>query len=573
MSIFLSYRRDDTGGHAGRLYDGLVACFGDGVVFLDVEAIRAGDDFAADVQRGSATSDVVLVVIGRRWASICGMDGLRRIEHQDDVVRLEVCSALKGPARVIPVLVDRAMMPAPDELPIDLAPILRLNAVELSDRRWHDDLEQLITEIRGANRQPEIGEEVAGYQIDALIRHGQHGSVYRARAADTGDEVALRVFTGSMARSEALKMRLLGLEQSFAHVRHPALAKVLKTGIDGDRLFVVAEFVNGDTLRRIVARRGGLPAEEAARIVMEVADGLADAHACGIAHGNINPSNVVLSPSGKVQVIDFHVTVDGHQAGITEDVIATGNLLAHLIAGHEPARDELGEPWQSIALRASSRCFASERELATALQALLPHAPTAGARTPPSRRERFLRAMEYALSVHSGDVRKGTEIPYVAHLLAVCGMVLEDGGSEDEAIAALLHDTAEDHGGETRLADIQERFGAPVERIVRGCSDTLDSPKPQWKVRKLRHIQYLMTAPVDELRVALADKVHNARAIMSDLESVGSALWSRFNVSDAQEHLWYYRTLADLFAALHPGALARELDRTVKQIERLARSQ
>jgi hypothetical protein len=139
---------------------------------------------------------------------------------------------------------------------------------------------------------------------------------------------------------------------------------------------------------------------------------------------------------------------------------------------------------------------------------------------------RFDEALVYATHLHEGTFRKETSIPYVSHLLAVCARVLEDGGSEDEAIAALLHDAVEDAGGEARLRAIRARFGERVAAIVAGCSDTDESPKPPWRGRKERYVRHLKTeADASTLRVSLADKLHNARAILRDHREIDEAIW------------------------------------------------
>ena len=156
---------------------------------------------------------------------------------------------------------------------------------------------------------------------------------------------------------------------------------------------------------------------------------------------------------------------------------------------------------------------------------------------------RYATAVAYAVDVHVGQFRKGTDIPYVAHLLAASSLVIEAGGDEDLAIAALLHDAAEDHGGEERLADIAVRFGPRVAGIVRACSDSLaadGTDKREWEARKREHLEHLRTAAADVLTVWTADKVHNARAIVTDLETSGPDAMSRFNAAPDRV-LWYYR--------------------------------
>ena len=191
--------------------------------------------------------------------------------------------------------------------------------------------------------------------------------------------------------------------------------------------------------------------------------------------------------------------------------------------------------------------------------------------TPPHRADaphlglRFDRALSLARELHAQQLRKGTDIPYIAHLLGVTSLVLEDGGSEEEAIAALLHDAVEDQGGDKTLKLIRHRFGAKVAEIVEGCSDTDATPKPPWKKRKEAYIHHLAHAKKGVLRVSLADKLHNARAILFDLELVGEAVWDRFKAGRA-ETIWYYESLVDAFAARDAGPMVPELRRVVAAI-------
>jgi (p)ppGpp synthase/HD superfamily hydrolase len=162
--------------------------------------------------------------------------------------------------------------------------------------------------------------------------------------------------------------------------------------------------------------------------------------------------------------------------------------------------------------------------------------------------ERYSSAVHYAVVVHGPQKRKGTSVPYLAHLLGVSSLVLEAGGDEDLAIAALLHDAAEDHGGEARLRDVSLRFGDRVAAIVRECSDSLspaDVRKEDWETRKREHLFRLRSASDDTLVVWTADKVHNCRAITTDLRVHGAAVLVTFNGTPAQI-LWCYRENLEL---------------------------
>jgi (p)ppGpp synthase/HD superfamily hydrolase len=179
---------------------------------------------------------------------------------------------------------------------------------------------------------------------------------------------------------------------------------------------------------------------------------------------------------------------------------------------------------------------------------------------------RFEEALSYAFRLHQGQFRKGTETPYVSHLMAVAALVLENGGDEDQAIAALLHDGPEDQGGVETLEEIRQKFGAHVADIVDALSDTFETPKPPWRARKEAYLLHLEEASPEILLVSLADKLHNARTILSDLRQFGDPIWERFR-GGKEGSLWYYRSLVNCFHRLLPSPLADELDAVVSAIE------
>jgi hypothetical protein len=187
---------------------------------------------------------------------------------------------------------------------------------------------------------------------------------------------------------------------------------------------------------------------------------------------------------------------------------------------------------------------------------------------PPALTKRFLAAVALADQIHGHERRKGTNIPYLAHLLVVTGLVLEDGGDEDQAIAAMLHDAVEDGGGRALLERIARSFGPRVAAIVEGCSDSVDvDPVEPWIERKRRYLAHLPDVEDDAiLRVALADKVHNARSIVRDYREEGHALWERFTQKTAREQLWYYGGLLAFFQRRRPGPLTEDLLRAVAEL-------
>ena len=183
---------------------------------------------------------------------------------------------------------------------------------------------------------------------------------------------------------------------------------------------------------------------------------------------------------------------------------------------------------------------------------------------------RFGEALLFALQLHADQTRKGSEIPYIAHLLSVTALVIEDGGDEDMVIAALLHDAVEDQGGLTVLDIIREKFGEHVAKIVLGCSDAFGEPKPAWRERKEKYLGHLRWADPDIQRVSLADKLHNARSILRDLRRNGNQIWNKFN-GGKEGTLWYYHALVDIYNASNLSSPMRaELNRVVENIDAYA---
>jgi GTP pyrophosphokinase len=182
---------------------------------------------------------------------------------------------------------------------------------------------------------------------------------------------------------------------------------------------------------------------------------------------------------------------------------------------------------------------------------------------------RLVRAFDYACLLHATQKRKGTEVPYISHLMGVAAIALEHGASEDEAIAALLHDAAEDAGGAPVIEEIRARFGGAVADIVAGCSDTFEIPKPAWRERKEAYIRHLEGASRSVLLVSAADKLHNVRSLTSDYRAVGEALWARFT-GGREGTLWYYRALADAFLRIHRTRLSEELYLATREFATLA---
>ena len=190
-------------------------------------------------------------------------------------------------------------------------------------------------------------------------------------------------------------------------------------------------------------------------------------------------------------------------------------------------------------------------------------------RANPILSHRFDEALAFAVDLHREQPRKGTGVPYVSHLLSVAALVLEHGGSEDQAIAALLHDAVEDQGGRPTAERIRERFGDLVADIVDGCTDTDVSPKPPWRERKEAYVERVRREPAHVRLVSAADKLHNARTMVTDLRIHGPALWQRFNAG-RDETLWYLGALVAAFREAGTMPIVEELARTVAELERVS---
>lgn len=190
-----------------------------------------------------------------------------------------------------------------------------------------------------------------------------------------------------------------------------------------------------------------------------------------------------------------------------------------------------------------------------------------GIRTSPKLAEAFA----YAEQIHRNQCRKKTLAPVLSHLMAVTSLVLENGGDEEEAMAALLHDGPEDCAGQETLDEIRQRFGDRVAHIVEGCTDSMEDPKPAWQGRKSRYIAHLPTADESTLLVSLADKVHNVRSLVVEYRSVGEDLWQRFHAS-RDESLWYYASLLRVFEEIRStrrAVLVREFSGALQELHRL----
>jgi (p)ppGpp synthase/HD superfamily hydrolase len=184
----------------------------------------------------------------------------------------------------------------------------------------------------------------------------------------------------------------------------------------------------------------------------------------------------------------------------------------------------------------------------------------------------FGSALKFAARLHADQTRKGSDAPYISHLLAVASIALEHGATEKEAIAALLHDAVEDQGGQETLDEIRRRYGKRVARIVAACSDTDESPKPPWRERKEAFVERLRSEPYSVRLVVAADKLHNVRDVLRSYRVHGDDLWLHFK-GGHDGTLWYYRAVVDaLVAAAEPeehqlNAIIEQINRTLSSLQ------
>ena len=182
---------------------------------------------------------------------------------------------------------------------------------------------------------------------------------------------------------------------------------------------------------------------------------------------------------------------------------------------------------------------------------------------------RFNEAFLYAADKHANQTRKKTDVPYISHLMSVAALVLEAGGDENQAIAALLHDVVEDCGGYPVLDEIRQKFGDGVANIVAGLTDAYTTPKPPWKARKLDYLELLRKSSDDVRLVSAADKLHNVRTILAGYRKEGDSVWERFS-GRRDGTLWYYRAVLEVLQQGKPNRLVDELQRVVTELETLA---
>jgi serine/threonine protein kinase/N-acetylneuraminic acid mutarotase len=340
--LFISYRREETPSHAGRLYDAMAARFGERNVFMDIE-LEPGIDFIDRIAEVLSACHVFLVVVGPTWATLSNGGSRPRISDREDYVRLEVETALRRrDVRVIPLLVAGARMPHAEELPEELRALTRRNALELSDMRWRYDVGRLmgtlerlletgampvsagakgiegrpprapaevkVGHIKGSRPEIDVGAQIAGHRLEAVIGRGGMGVVYRARDLRLDCVVALKVIAPEFAEEPDFRQRFKRESLQAASIRHPNVISIYRVGEEGHLLFITMEYVEGTDLKTFIGVRGRLDPRLAAGVVSQVAAGLEAAHARGLVHRDVKPANVLIERQERAYLTDFGLT-------------------------------------------------------------------------------------------------------------------------------------------------------------------------------------------------------------------------------------------------------------------------
>jgi hypothetical protein len=356
--VFISYRRQESSDIAGRLYDRLAAHLGDDQVFMDVDTIPLGVDFAEVITQAVSTCQALLAVIGPRWLTTTDADGRRRLDDPDDLVRLEIGAALDRDIRVIPMLVAGAVMPRRHELPEELARLARRNALSVRHESFRSDADRLLAAIepilraetaapvasaargqaqqepkappdRRRTRTPPLkgASRVAAdllldrYEVGRLLGTGGMAEVFEGRDRLLARRVAIKVLQTQFARDEKFTTRFRREAQAAASLSHPNIVGVYDTGTEDGTHFIVMEYVDGRTLKEVIRTEAPPYTDRAAEITADVCAALAAAHARGLIHRDVKPSNIMLMPDGRVKLMDLGI-------GRAAEVVGTAQYLS-----------------------------------------------------------------------------------------------------------------------------------------------------------------------------------------------------------------------------------------------------
>lgn len=351
--LFISYRREETAGHAGRLYDAMAERFGESNVLMDI-GLTPGIDFAKRIEEAVGECRVVVAVIGPRWASVPDEQGRSRLADPEDFVRLEVGTALhRSGITVIPALVAEARMPDPDDLPEDLRALAHRDAVELSDQRWRYDVGRLMSALErlvsfaAPQQAPAASTSAlprravfAGYRVEEVAGRGGMGVVYRATQLALDRTVALKLIVPELAENADFRERFKRESHLAASIEHPHVIPVYEAGESGEHLFISMRYIDGSDLRKLIGT-GSLTPDRAVAIVNQIAAALDAAHRRGLVHRDVKPANILIANDGgeHAYLTDFGLTKRTTSAG---GLTATGQFVG--TADYTAPEQIMGEP-------------------------------------------------------------------------------------------------------------------------------------------------------------------------------------------------------------------------------------
>jgi tRNA A-37 threonylcarbamoyl transferase component Bud32 len=395
--VFISYRRQDARGSAGRIYDRCADRFGSDQVFMDVDNLPPGADFNKEITQAVSQCRVLLAIIGPRWLD-AKERRRRRLDDPGDLVRMEIAAALTRDILVIPILVEDADMPRSHELPGNLVGLAGRNAHRVRHESFRSDVDQLLTAIepilraattatvtspkrdqmqqapkappdrRKTKRPRPKGPSQAPpqmlldrYEVGRLLGAGGMAEVYEGRDRLLRRRVAIKVLRAQYARDPSFLLRFKREAQTAASLSHPNIAMVTDIGPEDGTHFIVMEYVDGRTLSDVIRAEGPLYPERAAEITADVCSALDAAHARGLIHRDIKPGNIMLTPDGKVKVMDIGIArattsetiipeaavvsdaqyispeqAQGHKVDYRSDIYSLGCCLYEMLTGTAP---------------------------------------------------------------------------------------------------------------------------------------------------------------------------------------------------------------------------------------------
>jgi tRNA A-37 threonylcarbamoyl transferase component Bud32 len=338
--VFLNYRREDSAGIAGRLFDRLCVELGREKVFRDQDTLVPGADFAKVIADQVASCDALIAVIGKDWLNARDADGHRRLDHPDDFVKAEIREALAREKLVIPTLVEGASLPKAADLPPDIAALAGRNAIEISDSRFAYDTERLIRAVQAhtdGHQDPRshptgfvplrIGQTIDKLRIVSEMAQGGMGILYLAQHTALPKRFAVKSLSATLTEDPQFRARFYQEAQNQALLTHPNIVQAIDYIEDHGQFLFVMEYIDGQDLDTMIRDRGQLSVADALPIFKEILEGLDFAHRKGLIHRDMKPSNVLIDQCGHARITDFGIAILVGDLRRTREGVAIGTAL------------------------------------------------------------------------------------------------------------------------------------------------------------------------------------------------------------------------------------------------------